>query len=250
MAAVRDNDEVWLLDSLNGDRLMPNNGVDRRRFLQVAVAGAVVGMTERPGTRLASIRSLAAGTVLTPEAALEELLAGNRRFAANQFTSRDHDLRILREHTVDKQQPFAGVLSCADSRVPVELVFDQSIGRLFVTRVAGNIMTPEIIASLEYGVAVLGIRALLVLGHTNCGAVKAAMKTDIVPGQISALYPHLRAAVDQSAGNVETAIRINARLQAELLRTSSTVIRQAAAEGTLKVAAGVYDLASGKVTLS
>jgi len=132
----------------------------------------------------------------------------------------------------------------------VELVFDQTIGHIFVTRVAGNFVTPEIIASLEYGVAVLGIRALLVLGHTNCGAIKAAMKADTVPGQISSIYPHLRPAVEQSGGKMDQAIEINARLQSELLRTSSTVIRQAIAAGTLKVVAGVYDLATGKVNLS
>ena len=94
-----------------------------------------------------------------------------------------------------------------------------------------------------------GIRALLVLGHSHCGAVKAAMKADAVPGQISSLFAPLRPAVDQSDGDVEKAIATNARLQAELLRTSSTVIRQAATAGTLKVAAGVYDLASGKVAV-
>jgi carbonic anhydrase len=134
--------------------------------------------------------------------------------------------------------------------VPVELVFDQTIGHIFVTRVAGNISTSDIIASLEYGVAVLGIRALLVLGHSNCGAVKAAMKAESVPGQISTLYPHLRQAVEQSGGNFEKAIEANAKIQADLLRTSSTVIREAVQAGKLKVQAGVYDLASGKVTLS
>jgi len=111
-------------------------------------------------------------------------------------------------------------------------------------------VTPEIIASLEYAVAVLQIRVLLVLGHRSCGAVKAAMKADNVPGQISSLYPHLRPAVEQSAGNLDKAIEGNARLQAELLRTSSTVIRDASKAGTVKVAAGVYDLATGKVALS
>jgi carbonic anhydrase len=209
----------------------------------------MVGIAARSGVRLGSTRNPHAATNHTPETALQELLSGNRRFVANQLTSIEHDLNILKEHTVDKQEPFAGVLACADSRVPVELVFDQSIGHIFVTRVAGNIVTPEIIASLEYAVAVLGIRALLVLGHTNCGAVKAAMKTDSVPGQISCLYPHIRPAIDQSAGNVDKAIQINARLQADLLRTSSTVIRQAVAAGTVKVAGGVYDLATGKVTV-
>jgi len=126
--------------------------------------------------------------------------AGNQRFAANQLTSIDHGLAILKEHTVGKQGPFAAVLACADSRVPLELVFDQTVGHIFVTRVAGNIVTPEIIASLEYSVAVLGIKTLLVLGHSSCGAVKAAMKADTVPGQISSLYPYLRQAVEQSGG--------------------------------------------------
>jgi carbonic anhydrase len=132
----------------------------------------------------------------------------------------------------------------------VELVFDQSIGQIFVARVAGNFVTPEITASLEYAVAVLGVRTILVLGHTNCGAVKAAMKGESVPGQISALYQHLRPAVDQAGGDVAKATVANAKLQAELLRTSSTVIRQAITAGTVKVAAGVYDLATSKVALS
>jgi carbonic anhydrase len=226
------------------------NNVDRRRFLQRVVAGAVCGTAAQSGIWLGSARSVFAQANLTPEAALDELLAGNQRFAANQLTSIEHDLNLLKERTVDKQEPFAAVLACADSRVPVELVFDQSIGHIFVTRVAGNIVTPEIIASLEYAIAVLGVRALVVLGHTSCGAVKAAMTADSVPGQISALYPHLRRAVEQSAGNLDKAIEANASLQAELLRTSSTVIREAVEAGSVEVAAGVYDLATGKVVLS
>lgn len=180
---------------------------------------------------------------------MQELLAGNQRFAANQLTSLEHDLAILKERTVAKQEPFAAVLACADSRVPVELLFDQTIGHIFVTRVAGNIVTPEIIASLEYGVAVLGINALLVLGHTSCGAVRAAMNADTVPGQISVLYQHLQPAVKLSGGDWNKAVEANAKFQSELLRSSSTVIREAATSGQLKVAAGVYDLATGKVGL-
>jgi carbonic anhydrase len=222
----------------------------RRQFLHNVLAGAVVGIAAQAGSELASPPTLHAQTPLTPEAALHALLAGNQRFVAQQLTSLEHDLTILKEHTVDKQEPFAAVLACADSRVPVEFIFDQTIGHIFVTRIAGNMATPEIIASLEYGVAVLGISALLVLGHTNCGAVKAAMQADPVPGQISALYQHLRPAVAQSGGNVEKAIETNARLQAELLRTSSTVLRDALKAGKVKVEAGVYDLATGKVSLS
>jgi carbonic anhydrase len=221
----------------------------RRRFLQDVLSSAVVGAAVQAGIALGSPQSVHAQTTLSPDEVLRELLAGNQRFAANQLTSIEHDLSILRGRTVDKQEPLAGVLACADSRVPVELIFDQTIGRIFVTRVAGNTVTPEIIASLEYGVAVLGIKALVVLGHTGCGAVKAAMKADTVPGQISALYQHLQPAVEQSGGNVDRAIEANARFQAGLLRTASTVIRDASKAGKLKVEAGVYDLGTGKVGL-
>ena len=220
----------------------------RRRFLQTVLSTAVVGVAA--GMEFATPGTLSAQTDLSPEAALEELLAGNQRFATNKMTSFEHDLVILKDKTVSKQEPFAAVLSCADSRVPVELIFDQTIGHVFVTRVAGNIVTPEIIASLEYAVAVLGVKVLLVLGHGACGAVKAAMKADTVPGQISALYPCLRQAVEQSGGDFEKAIAENAKIQAGLLRTSSTVIRDAYKGGKLKVEAGVYDLATGKVTMS
>jgi carbonic anhydrase len=222
----------------------------RRQFILSAASGAALGVAAQTGIELALPARLEAQTNLSPDAALKELMEGNQRFDANQLTSFAHDLVILKEHTVEKQEPFAAVLACADSRVPVELIFDQTIGHVFVTRVAGNLVTPEIIASLEYSVAVLGIKVLLVLGHGNCGAVKAAMKADNVPGQISCLYQHLRAAVAQSGGSPEKAIEANAQIQADLLRTSSTVIRDALKAGTLIVKSGVYDLGTGKVTLS
>src|SRR5262247_2432616 len=222
----------------------------RRQFLQTVLSSAAVGVAARTGIELAAPHKVHAQSNLSPDSALQELLAGNQRFAANQLTSIEHDLTILKEHTVDKQEPFAGVLSCADSRVPVELVFDQTIGHLFVTRVAGNIVTPEIVASLEYAVAVLGVKVLLVLGHTGCGAVKEAMKADAVPGQISALYQYLQSAVEHSGGDFGKAISNNAKFQANLLRTSSTVVRDALKATKIRVESGVYDLATGKVTLN
>jgi len=186
---------------------------------------------------------------LSPDAALRLLLAGNQRFAANRLLSVEQDLAILKEHTVDKQEPFAAILSCADSRVPVELVFDQTIGQIFVARVAGNVITPEIIASLEYGVAILGVKVLLVLGHTACGAVTAAVNGLAAPGQISILYKRLQPAVKQSGGDIGRAVQANAELQANLLMTASSVVRDAAKSGALLVESGVYDLSTGKVTL-
>jgi carbonic anhydrase len=121
-----------------------------------------------------SPRRVLAQTTLSPDDALRELMDGNKRFVAERVTAHEHDLAILKQHTIEKQEPFATVLSCADSWVPVELVFDQSIGHISVTRIAANIATSEIIASLEYGAGLLGTKVILVIGHGGCGAVKAA----------------------------------------------------------------------------
>lgn len=224
-------------------------GVGRRQFLQTVASGAILGVATQAGFDLTNPRTLHAQTSLTPEEAMQELLAGNQRFATNQLTSITHNLIIMKERTVNKQEPFAAVLACADSRIPVELIFDQTIGHIFVTRVAGNVVTPEIVASLEFGVAVLRIKALLVIGHSNCGAVRAAMTTDTVPGQISVLYQRIHPAIEKSGGNLDKAIQANAKIQAELLRASSTVIRETTKVGKLRVESAVYDLATGKVSL-
>jgi carbonic anhydrase len=212
----------------------------RREFVAgLAAAGVVSG---GGGAALAQ-------SGLTGETAMRELMAGNERFIAGKITSFPEDLKILKEKTVSKQEPFAAVLSCADSRVPVEIIFDQSIGHVFVTRVAGNVMTPELIASLEYGVAVLGVKAILVLGHSNCGAISAAIAAKAVPGQISVLYQHLIPGIAGAKGDMPLAVKRNAAYQAQLLRESSTVIAEAIKDHGVKVASGVYDLGSGRVTM-
>ncbi len=225
-----------------------NQVASRRRFLQMGVTGTVVGLL-RGGRELAFPPEARAQSPLSPDAALTELMDGNKRFTTGRLTAHEHDLAILKQNTIEKQEPFAAVLSCADSRVPVELVFDQSIGHLFVTRVAGNVVTPEIIASLEYGVAVLGAKVILVMGHTNCGAVKATIQGKEVPGQISALYPHIQPAVDQAGPNLETATKANAKIQAALLREASPVISGLTKENKLQVVAAHYDIGTGGVTL-
>jgi carbonic anhydrase len=205
--------------------------------------GSGLGMEfERPSLALAQNPS-------SPDAALRELMAGNQRFTSGRLTAHEHDLDILKRHTIEKQEPFAMILSCADSRVPVELIFDQSIGHVFVTRIAGNFITPEVIASIEYGAAVLGTELILVMGHSGCGAVKAAIQAKEVPGQISALYSHIQPAVDQAGPNLEAAIRANAQIQAALLRKASTVVSGLLKENKLKVIAAYYALATGSVTL-
>src|SRR5262245_7733752 len=147
----------------------------RRKFLRATMAGATFGLVSNLGFNVVFSRPALAQSTITPDGALQELKAGNQRFLSRKLTAHEHDLDILKEKTIDKQEPFAAVLSCADSRVPVELIFDQSIGHIFVTRVAGNVITPEIIASLEYGAAVLGTEVIVVMGHASCGAIKATM---------------------------------------------------------------------------
>ena len=134
----------------------PNGNASRRKFFGMAVGGAVAG--SGVAIEFVAPSSALAQSTLTPGMALKELLVGNRRFQAGNLTSFELDLAILRNHTSEKQQPFAAVLACADSRVPVELIFDQSIGQIFVTRNAGNITTSEIIASLEYGADSAGVK--------------------------------------------------------------------------------------------
>jgi len=228
---------------------MRNEGsVSRRAVLGSSVAaalGATLGISSWTGR----FPSVAAQTNISPADALKRLMDGNARYAAGKLSSFQEDLQLLKQKTVEKQEPFAAVLSCADSRVPVEIVFDQTIGHVFVTRVAGNVVTPEIIGSLEYGVAVLGTAVLVVLGHGSCGAVSAAIAAKDVPGQISALYRHIRPAVDQAGSDLDAAIRANARIHARLLQEASPVIASAVKQKRLKVVAAYYDLATGVVTL-
>jgi carbonic anhydrase len=218
----------------------------RRSFLCSAVAGTVAVLA---GATVMRTRPAAAQSTLTPEEALKALMDGNERYVGGQLQSLNEDLAILKAKNAEKQEPFAAILSCADSRVPVEFVFDQSIGHLFVVRVAGNVTTPEITASLEYGVAVLGTKVLVVLGHSSCGAVKATIEGKAVPGQIGALYAPIWPAVNAAGPNLDAVIDANAKIQATLLSQSSPIIAGAIKEGKLKVVPARYDIASGKVSL-
>ena len=186
---------------------------------------------------------------MAPAAALQRMMDGNERFVSGKLQSFDEDLSELRRGVVGQQAPFAAVLSCADSRVPVELVFDQSIGRVFVTRVAGNLATTDVIASLEYGAAVLGVSTIMVLAHESCGAVKAARDNTAAPGQITALFAPLRAAILRGGTGVDEIARSNDLIQADILRNASPLIKGMVDKGTLSVVAAYYSLSKGRVSL-
>jgi carbonic anhydrase len=220
----------------------------RREFLKIAAFG-VAGLTTPSARGLFQAQRDTIQRPDSPESAMHLLVEGNQRFVAQKLVSFQEDLDILKAHSEEHQEPFAAVLSCADSRVPVELVFDQSIGHLFVVRVAGNIATPDTIASLEYGAAVLGLKAILVLGHTNCGAVKATIAGKAVPGQISTLYQYIHPAIAGANGDLTTASRQNATVQASVLRETSPVLSGLVKEKKLAIAAAIYDVGSGQVTM-
>ncbi|MBE2293134.1 MAG: carbonic anhydrase [Xanthomonadaceae bacterium] len=235
----------------------PEQPSSRRRFLGTAAAlGALGGLSLASGEGIlgsahaAELPAAGPDSQMTPEQALAEVMAGNARFLSGTPVAHQHDLRIIRERAAEGQWPIVGVLSCADSRVPVEMVFDEPIGRLFTCRIAGNITTPEIIGSLEYGVAVLGIKAILVMGHSSCGAVKSAIDNPEVPGQISSLFPALLPAIYLSdSKDAATVTKTNAIVQAATLINASPVIESAVKSGNLKVVPAVYDVGTSKVEL-
>ena len=189
---------------------------------------------------------------MSPEAALAELEAGNRRFIEGHPT-----FGLQSAHRVEltaAQYPFAVVLGCSDSRVPVETLFDRPAGDLFVIRLAGNFLDEYGLATLEYGIAILGASLVFVLGHSSCGALTAAVdfleSGRTAPGTIQRLVDRLTPvarATRRERGWVEAAVRENVRATvAEILRTS-TIVADAVAQKKLKVVGGTYDLATGRV---
>src|SRR5436305_14641477 len=153
--------------------------IGRRTLFRQAFGGLLVSAISRDVKAYADTFKMPT----SPGEAMTMLEQGNGRFQKKQLPSLQEDLQILRSNTVEEQKPFAAILSCSDSRVPVELVFDQTIGHLFVVRVAGNLVTPPTIASLEYGAAVLGVEATVLIGHRNCGACKVSGR--LAPGFLS-----------------------------------------------------------------
>jgi len=191
------------------------------------------------------------------DAALGRLLAGNQRFVKNKLSHPRRDTVRLAK-VADKQKPFAMILGCADSRVPPEIVFDEGIGDLFPVRVAGNTAAaPVVVGSLEYGAAELGSIVLVVLGHSGCGAVKAAIdvvtKGTTLPGEIGDVVAPILPAVRNVQSRppdqlLEAAIQENVRLQKQTL-SQNAILSQAVSAGTLKIVGAEFDLGSGKVTL-
>jgi Carbonic anhydrase len=193
--------------------------------------------------------------LLSPEAALKRLLKGNERYVEGVMAR--HDFRREREALVGGQNPYAAVLSCADSRIAPEYAFDSSRGDLFVCRVAGNFAADDTIASMEYAVAVLNTPLILVLGHEACGAVDATIKSlkddkplpGHLPSLVQAIAPAVKAVASQGGDTLNNAIRQNVIDNVAKLKSSSPILSAAVNDKKIQVAGGIYRLNSGKVEL-
>ncbi|BAY21015.1 twin-arginine translocation pathway signal [Calothrix sp. NIES-2100] len=240
-----------------------NGFIGRRNFIHLAGLGsigigAIVGAGGILWNKEPSLAEDLSNDVVerpkpvNPQAALNNLLAGNQRFVQGKsLHPRQSKFRL--QETVAAQYPFAAILGCADSRVPAEIVFDQGLGDLFVVRVAGNVASGEAIGSLEYATSVLGAQLILVLGHTKCGAVKAAVEGKPLPGRIGVFVEEIKPAVEiarkKNGDLVENTVIANVQYQAEHLAQRSTILGNLIKQGKLKIVGGHYDLATGKVTM-
>jgi carbonic anhydrase len=191
----------------------------------------------------------------TPDTALQKLLEGNERFRRHEHTFRDFMQEI--EETKDEQFPFAAILGCMDSRVPVEILFDQGIGQLFVLRVAGNIENDDIIAGLEYACSVIGSKLIVVMGHENCGAVKAACD-NVNIGHITEIVKKIKPSIEileETAADwtessfVNEIAKVNVMITIDEIREKSSILRELEQKGQIKMVGAYYHVHSGKVEI-
>ncbi|MGH8048853.1 MAG: carbonic anhydrase [Chthoniobacterales bacterium] len=235
------------------DERLPKSSIARRDFLGLLGAGIATAAF------IPMLRAAPKGPPPKPrndipaDKALERLIKGNQRYVKG--TMKRHDFATEREALAGGQNPYAGILSCADSRIGPEFAFDTARGDVFVVRVAGNFVSDEGLASLEYTTAVLGTPLLVVLGHDKCGAVDAAIKVvndgEKLPGHLPGLVAHIKPAVKiantQNGDLLENAIRENVRLNVEKLKVSGPVISKFVEQGKVKIVGGIYRLATGHV---
>jgi carbonic anhydrase len=223
-----------------------------RRGLLRAGAGAAVALAAR-AARPGPVRAVQPAPV-TADEALQRLLDGNRRFVADVARAPNRTVE-RRVEVAGGQNPFALVLGCIDSRVPPEIVFDQGLGDLFVPRVAGPVVDGAIEGSIEFAAGVFGVPLVFVLGHTECGAIKATADAVRTGGEaagriadlVALLGPAVMAARDEPGDLVVNAIRANVRLVVAQLKTEEPVLRPLVEAGSLRIVGGVYDLETGAV---
>ena len=216
----------------------------RSILLAAGVAASVLGGCQSAQT---APSSAAAPAGIAKGDALQELKAGNARFVQGTATAHTWQQERVVKTGEFGQTPSVGVLSCADSRVPVEMVFDQGVGDLFVVRVAGNSESDTAAGTFEYGVAALGVHTILVLGHTKCGAIDAAVAGKPLPGNMGSFTTVIAPALVGKKFDSLTAAEANVRWQAERLLARSEILRTAKKEGRLEILRGIYEVETGAV---
>jgi len=229
------------------------SAVTRRGFLLVASAAGL--MLARPVAAKDTKAPPKPENVVSPDVSLKRLMDGNARYVDG--VSRRHDFKHEREALAGGQNPYAAILSCADSRIAPEYAFDSGRGDLFVCRVAGNFATDETVASLEYAVAVLKVPSILVLGHYACGAVDATIKSlkddkplpGHLPTLVTGLAPAVKAVANQPGNTLDNAIRQNVIDTVAKLKAATPILSAAVEGSKLKVAGGIYRLKDGKVEM-
>ncbi len=219
---------------------------DRRAFLLQSAAGLTLAATASASAAPVSAPSLDAN------GALAALTTGNARFVADKAVC--PPLTARRLELAEGQSPFAIIVSCSDSRVPVETVFDQIPGNVFGIRVAGNFVERAGLGSIEYGVAALKAPLILVLGHSDCGAVKASLAfvknpAETQPGLIQYIVTSIAPGIKGNTASLHDAVVANVRATMHNIHAQSKIVADAVAGGNAKIAGGVYDLHSGRVTL-
>jgi len=236
--------------------LVERDSIARRSVLQLAAITAA-GLALAPTAFAAEPKTPPKPqNVLSPDDALKRLMRGNARYVDG--VAKRHDFQREREPLRSGQNPFAAVLSCADSRIAPEYCFDTARGDVFVCRVAGNFANADIIASFEYAVAVLNTPLIMVLGHDACGAVDATIKSvkdnTTLPGHLPALVAAIRPAVeavsDEGGDMLDNAIRRNVLMNVEKLKNATPIIKAAVDDKKIKIVGGIYKLATGRVALT
>ncbi|MBV2180362.1 MAG: carbonic anhydrase [Castellaniella sp.] len=230
----------------------------RRQFLRSSAALALAltasaGLNGMIGTTARAAELPKPGNAISPDDAVKRLIEGNQRYVSG--VTKRHDFAHERAALASGQNPYAAILSCADSRIAPEYAFDSARGDLFVARVAGNFVSDDMLGSLEYAVAVLAVPTILVLGHEKCGAINAAVKAVTeqaqYPGHIQSLVttlvPVVKKAGNPSSGLLEAATEQNVRQGMADLTGKSTIIDKAHQAGALRIVGGIYRLGTGKV---
>jgi len=252
------DDEKWrtsMCMKCRNENLVDRAQLSRRRvlgFFGAATAGLALAGTVSAKEAKAPPKPQ---NVVSPDASLEVLVKGNKRYVDG--VARRHDFKTEREALVGGQNPYAGILSCADSRIAPEYTFDSARGDLFVCRVAGNFANDDTIASMEYAVAILGVPLIMVLGHDACGAIDATIKSlkdnTTLPGHLPSLVTSLTPAVKAVSGKpgdqLDNAIRQNVIDNVAKLKSASPILNSAVEKGKLKVVGGIYRLKDGRVEM-